>query len=343
MLNLTHCVVDLERRVVRRPEPVALTCREADLLRYLAARPGQVVPRDEALREVFGYHEQVLSRAVDGVVRRLRVKIEADPDHPVHLITEFGVGYRLELAAVPAVDSPVPAARTVLRLAGGEVDLASGRVRRHDGEEASLVGYELTMLRELVRTAGPTVDPRALERRVWGSVLDRSNRLRSLVWRLRSRIEPNPDAPVHLLSVRGHGYRMVLPEAPAESEPSARGTVVAVRVAPDPTGERTEALWVAVEALAAQLGGAAGNFAWGQACVVFADPACAVRAVDALGAVPGACVAVATGEVRRVGGIGACAFVGRAVARATRQAARRAEGALAAPGPGPSVRSAVAR
>src|SRR5688572_9208845 len=119
MLHLRHCIVDLDRRLVYGPEPVPLTCREAELLRYLAARSRRVVPRDEAMKEVFGYSEQVVSRAVDNVVRRLRAKIEVDPDNPVNLLTDFGVGYRLLLDATPEAPCPVQPTRPLLTLSAG--------------------------------------------------------------------------------------------------------------------------------------------------------------------------------------------------------------------------------
>lgn len=329
MLRLTSCVVDLDRREVRRtgaiPQRSPLTCREAGLLQYLAARPGQVVPRDEALREVFGYSAQVVSRAVDGVVRRLRVKIEADPDRPVHLITEFGVGYRLEIEPAREPVAPLAPRRPLLRLSGVEVDLAAGQVHRPDGV-VSLVGYELTLLRELVRSAGPTLDPNQLERRVWGSVLGRSNRLRSLVWRLRTKIERHPGAPEHLLSVRGHGYRFVF--ARSEAEETEQATVLAASVAPDPTGDRTEQLWCAIGDVAAKCGGYATNLAAEQACIVFLGEGDPTRAAELLSrAVRGAAVALATGDVRRVlpPGSSRPEYVGQAIARAVRAASRRGE------------------
>lgn len=69
-----------------------LTTRELALLRYLAARPGADVPRDELLREAFGYAPKVASRAVDKAMNRLRGKLE--PGLAFHLVTVHGSGYR---------------------------------------------------------------------------------------------------------------------------------------------------------------------------------------------------------------------------------------------------------
>ncbi len=87
--------------------PVPLTTIEVELLRYLSARPGRVVPRSELLQNVWGYHASVRSRAVDQAVKRLRRKLELDRTEPQHLLAEHGVGYRLELLPSPvSVGSP---------------------------------------------------------------------------------------------------------------------------------------------------------------------------------------------------------------------------------------------
>ena len=72
-----------------------LSHREFDLLRYLAERPDKVVPRDELLREVWGYPDAPNTRSVDHAIARLRKKIEADPRHPCFIHTVHGDGYCL--------------------------------------------------------------------------------------------------------------------------------------------------------------------------------------------------------------------------------------------------------
>ncbi|MFK7929148.1 MAG: winged helix-turn-helix domain-containing protein [Myxococcota bacterium] len=105
-LNLTSCAVDLSARViVRDGQQHALTDHEAQLLAYLAERPGQAVGRDVLLQEVWGYSPSVHSRAVDQTIKRLRPKIEANPRDPAHLVTVKGVGYRLD---VPDTSSETP-------------------------------------------------------------------------------------------------------------------------------------------------------------------------------------------------------------------------------------------
>jgi DNA-binding response OmpR family regulator len=71
-----------------------LTLMEADLLRYLTEREGQIVSRKQILEEVWRVHEDTDTRAIDNFVVRLRRYIEDDPSDPQHLVTVRGVGYR---------------------------------------------------------------------------------------------------------------------------------------------------------------------------------------------------------------------------------------------------------
>jgi DNA-binding response OmpR family regulator len=71
-----------------------LTLMEADLLRYLADREGQIVPRKDILEQVWRVHEDTDTRAIDNFIVRLRRYIEDDPGNPQHLLTVRGIGYR---------------------------------------------------------------------------------------------------------------------------------------------------------------------------------------------------------------------------------------------------------
>ena len=76
-------------------EPAAMTHLEAEVLRHLAARRGEVVSRDELLREVWGDDAAPTTRTVDNFILKLRQKAEADPARPRHFLTVHGVGYKL--------------------------------------------------------------------------------------------------------------------------------------------------------------------------------------------------------------------------------------------------------
>lgn len=76
-------------------ERVELSVREADLLRYLAGRPGKVVPRGELLARVWRVDPRTYeTRTVDVHVARLRLKLRDDSNRPRLIFTIRGKGYR---------------------------------------------------------------------------------------------------------------------------------------------------------------------------------------------------------------------------------------------------------
>ena len=91
-LKFGEFIFHLGRGELRRGEEVVhLTDRERDMLRVLAATPGETVPR----LALGGNGGAASERAVDVQVNRLRRKIERDPAHPLIVQTVRGVGYRL--------------------------------------------------------------------------------------------------------------------------------------------------------------------------------------------------------------------------------------------------------
>jgi two-component system response regulator ResD len=89
-------VVDArERTVTVAGAPVELTAKEFDLLLFLARHLGQVFTRDELMESVWRYPFYTDTATVTVHVRRVRQKIEADPLKPKHLLTVWGVGYKL--------------------------------------------------------------------------------------------------------------------------------------------------------------------------------------------------------------------------------------------------------
>lgn len=75
---------------------VTTTATEFRLLEYLASRPGRVFTREQLLDAVWRDTSYVTLRSVDVYVRRIREKIEQDPENPRFLRTLRGVGYRFE-------------------------------------------------------------------------------------------------------------------------------------------------------------------------------------------------------------------------------------------------------
>jgi two-component system, OmpR family, KDP operon response regulator KdpE len=84
-----------ERRVMRGGEDVKLTPTEYALLVQLARSAGKVLSHTVLLQRVWGPEYGEETDYLWAYVRRLRRKLEAEPDHPRYLFTEPGVGYRL--------------------------------------------------------------------------------------------------------------------------------------------------------------------------------------------------------------------------------------------------------
>jgi DNA-binding response OmpR family regulator len=80
-----------------RGDSVTTTATEFRLLHYLAQHAGRVFTRDQILDAVWKETTYVSPRSVDVYVRKLREKIENDPEQPRYLKTVRGTGYRFEV------------------------------------------------------------------------------------------------------------------------------------------------------------------------------------------------------------------------------------------------------
>ncbi len=90
--------VDLPTRSVRvKGKPVKLTATEYDLLRLFVRHAGLVLTHQQILREIWGTSSGDEMQYLRVYVSQLRHKIEPDPSLPQLLITESGVGYRLQI------------------------------------------------------------------------------------------------------------------------------------------------------------------------------------------------------------------------------------------------------
>jgi two-component system response regulator VicR len=97
ILCLGPLLADLDAREVSvDSRAITLTATEFAVLVYFMQHPGQVISRDKLITELWRT-DKILEgkRVVDVYVRRLRTKIEPDPDRPCRLLTRRGDGYSL--------------------------------------------------------------------------------------------------------------------------------------------------------------------------------------------------------------------------------------------------------
>ena len=98
-LETEEFVIDpISYRVTHAGKQSTLPVLEFRLLYYLAARPNRFFTRNQLHAEVWGDSRSANPRVVDVYIRRLRLRIEADPHHPVHLKTLRGMGYLFDSA-----------------------------------------------------------------------------------------------------------------------------------------------------------------------------------------------------------------------------------------------------
>ena len=84
-------------RLTSRGQPVVTTATEFRLIEFLASHPGRVFTRKALLDAVWHDTAFVTPRIVDVYIRRLREKIERDPEKPRHIHTVRGAGYMFEV------------------------------------------------------------------------------------------------------------------------------------------------------------------------------------------------------------------------------------------------------
>lgn len=97
VIKIGDITIDKEKYLVTvKGAPIRLSATEFKLLLYLAERPNKIFSRDHLLDAVWGQDIYVDSRTVDVHIRRLRMKIEKDPDNPEYLKTMRGIGYYIE-------------------------------------------------------------------------------------------------------------------------------------------------------------------------------------------------------------------------------------------------------
>jgi|SRR5690348_16048502 len=84
----------LAMEICRSDRPVSLMAMEFKVLKFFLSNPNRVISRDDMLNQVWGYENYPCTRTVDNQMLKLRKKLEAKAEHPVHFRTVHGVGYK---------------------------------------------------------------------------------------------------------------------------------------------------------------------------------------------------------------------------------------------------------
>jgi DNA-binding response OmpR family regulator len=100
------------------------------------------------------------------------------------------------------------AAASVVTIGKAQVNLA-GHTVVVDGREEPLTSHEVELLRMLLERAGEAVARDEILERVWAAQAINPRAADNFIVRLRRKIEPNPERPQHILTVYGHGYKLV--------------------------------------------------------------------------------------------------------------------------------------
>ncbi len=83
-----------QRRVERDGQPVSLTPKEYDILVFLAQNRGEVFTKEEIYQAVWEENYVMDDSNIMAFIRKLRKKIEPNPDAPEYILTIWGVGYK---------------------------------------------------------------------------------------------------------------------------------------------------------------------------------------------------------------------------------------------------------
>lgn len=82
------------RRVVEGNREINLTPKEFDILCFLASHSGQVFTKEQIYQEVWETSYCLDDSNIMAFIRKLRKKIEPDPDSPIYILTVWGTGYK---------------------------------------------------------------------------------------------------------------------------------------------------------------------------------------------------------------------------------------------------------
>lgn len=82
------------RSVIRSGEEVSLTPKEFDILYFLAENRGEVFTKEQIYKAVWSENYLLDDSNIMAFIRKLRKKIEPNPDEPKYILTIWGIGYK---------------------------------------------------------------------------------------------------------------------------------------------------------------------------------------------------------------------------------------------------------
>lgn len=95
-ITIDELSIDMaSRSVAVSGKPVQLTPKEFDVLAFLASNRGTVFSKEEIYRAVWRDQYLLDDSNIMAFVRKIRKKIEPEPDNPRYLLTVWGVGYKV--------------------------------------------------------------------------------------------------------------------------------------------------------------------------------------------------------------------------------------------------------
>ena len=107
-VRIAEAVLDVERyELLRDGERVPLERLPMELLILMASRSGQLVTRADIVKTLWGGSPfRDTDTSINTAIRKIRVAVGEDPEHPRNLLTVKGKGYRLEVVQIAVPDLP---------------------------------------------------------------------------------------------------------------------------------------------------------------------------------------------------------------------------------------------
>ena len=88
------CIDSLTRRVTQNGKEISLTPKEFDILYFLARNRGEVFTKEQIYQAVWDSEYLLDDSNIMAFIRKIRKKIEPNPDSPQYILTIWGIGYK---------------------------------------------------------------------------------------------------------------------------------------------------------------------------------------------------------------------------------------------------------